>query len=160
MRLWPLGASISFAFHHREMNIKAYQDFTSQTWGEYCKSAMVDIWLRYLQKDTDRASEQIAIIRLNQPKLEYGHVKAYPPCRAKMRCFELVAVYSLIDVACLLMEYRRNTSVIQLEQDCNRYFNDAEFAIHAGGIVSLKRFLEIARRSTKEQINRLKGYYT
>lgn len=155
--LWPLKISLEFAINGTQARKQPNFPF-EKSWGNLVKSDLVDIWLRYMQHDHEKAANTIATIRLNQTSYEYSYVKSYPPVLAKQRIFELIAIYSMIEVAASLVEYRRTKSIQQLENTCDALFRDAQFAIYVGGLPSLQRFYKIAHTVTSERINTLKGY--
>ncbi|RBP75665.1 DEAD/DEAH box helicase [Marinobacter nauticus] len=126
-------------------------------WGERCRAALTDIWLRLVRKkgwsDRDAVLERVAALRSAQQTFEREYLHTFEPIEAKRSALELIAIYHLAKAADVLAHYITDGVVDgshQIQPVLDSHFDRAIDACDTGQLIELGPLTRLLARAAQQ----------
>lgn len=131
----------------------------SADWGERCRAALTDIWLRLVRKngwsDRDAVLERVAALRDAQQTFERDYLGSFGPLAAKRSALELIAIYHLAKAADVLAHYITDGVVedsYQIQPLLDSHFDRAIAACDTGQLLELGPLSRLLARAAAQMV--------
>lgn len=131
----------------------------SADWGERCRAALTDIWLRLVRKkgwsDRDAVLERVAALRDAQQTFERDYLGSFEPLAAKRSALELIAIYHLAKAADVLAHYITDGVVedsYQIQPLLDSHFDRAIAACDTGQLLELGPLSRLLARAAAQMV--------
>lgn len=131
----------------------------SVDWGERCRAALTDIWLRLVRKngwsDRDAVLERVAALRDAQQTFERDYLGSFGPLAAKRSALELIAIYHLAKAADVLAHYITDGVVedsYQIQPLLDSHFDRAIAACDTGQLLELGPLSRLLARAAAQMV--------
>lgn len=131
----------------------------SEDWGERCRAALTDIWLRLVRKkgwsDRDAVLERVAALRAAQQEFERDYLGTFEPLAAKRSALELITIYHLTKAAEVLAHYITDGVVedsYQIQPLLDSHFDRAIAACDAGQLLELGPLTRLLARAAAQMV--------
>lgn len=131
----------------------------SADWGQRCRAALTDIWLRLVRKngwsDRDAVLERVAALRDAQQTFERDYLGSFGPLAAKRSALELIAIYHLAKAADVLAHYITDGVVedsYQIQPLLDSHFDRAIAACDTGQLLELGPLSRLLARAAAQMV--------
>lgn len=132
----------------------------ARNWGERCRAALTDVWLRLVRKrgwsDRDAVLERVAALRSAQEEFERDYLHTFTPLEAKRSALELIGIYHLAKAADVLAHYITDGVVdgsFQVQPLLDSHFDRAVDACDAAQLVELGSMTRLLARASAQMVN-------
>lgn len=126
-------------------------------WGERCRAALTDVWLRLVRKkgwsDRDAVLERVAALRSTQQIFEREYLHTFEPIEAKRSALELIAIYHLAKAADVLAHYITDGVVDgshQIQPVLDSHFDRAIEACDTAQLIELGPLTRLLARAAQQ----------
>lgn len=126
-------------------------------WGERCRAALTDVWLRLVRKkgwsDRDAVLERVAALRSTQQTFEREYLHTFEPIEAKRSALELIAIYHLAKAADVLAHYITDGVVDgshQIQPVLDSHFDRAIEACDTAQLIELGPLTRLLARAAQQ----------
>lgn len=132
----------------------------ARNWGERCRAALTDVWLRLVRKrgwsDRDAVLERVAALRSAQEEFERDYLHTFTPLEAKRSALELIGIYHLAKAADALAHYITDGVVdgsFQVQPLLDSHFDRAVDACDAAQLVELGPMTRLLARASAQMVD-------
>lgn len=132
----------------------------THNWGERCRAALTDVWLRLVRKrgwsDRDAVLERVAALRSAQEEFERDYLYTFTPLEAKRSALELIGIYHLAKAADVLAHYITDGVVggsFQVQPLLDSHFDRAVDACDAAQLVELGPMTRLIARASAQMVD-------
>ncbi len=132
----------------------------ARNWGERCRAALTDVWLRLVRKkgwsDRDAVLERVAALRSAQEEFERDYLHSFTPLEAKRSALELIGIYHLAKAADVLAHYITDGVVdgsFQVQPLLDSHFDRAVDASDAAQLVELGPMTRLLARASAQMVD-------